>query len=149
VVKIETRHIVVDQSTCSGCRICELVCSEQHFGIFNPRRSAIRVIRNYGWSENWNTTFTCYQCMNSWCMQSCRFEAIYRDSRTGSVVVDYNRCKGCKKCEDSCPFDMIKIVEIDGEKKAFKCDLCNGEPVCVANCPTESIKIELVKFCGD
>ncbi len=34
-------HISKDE--CVGCRICELACSFQKYGLFNPRKSNIRV----------------------------------------------------------------------------------------------------------
>ena len=38
--------LIVDTDKCTGCRICELVCSMTKQGEFNPRKSYIRVLRN-------------------------------------------------------------------------------------------------------
>lgn len=32
---------------CSGCRLCELVCAIEHFGVNNPKKAAIRVMHTY------------------------------------------------------------------------------------------------------
>ena len=38
--------LIVDTGKCTGCSVCELVCSMAKHGEYNPRRSYIRVMRN-------------------------------------------------------------------------------------------------------
>ena len=38
--------VIFDPDKCSGCRICELVCSMEHQGEYNPRKSYIRIMAN-------------------------------------------------------------------------------------------------------
>ena len=38
--------IVVDVEKCTGCRVCELVCSITKQGEFNPRKSHIHILLN-------------------------------------------------------------------------------------------------------
>ena len=38
--------LVVDSDKCTGCKICELMCSMTKMGEFNPSKSYIRVLRN-------------------------------------------------------------------------------------------------------
>ena len=40
------KYLVVDADNCSGCRICELICSMVKFGEYNPQKSHIKLIRN-------------------------------------------------------------------------------------------------------
>jgi carbon-monoxide dehydrogenase iron sulfur subunit len=40
------KYLIVDADTCSGCRICELICSMVKFGEYNPQKSHIKLIRN-------------------------------------------------------------------------------------------------------
>ena len=40
------KYLIVDADSCSGCRICELICSMVKFGEYNPRKSHIKLIRN-------------------------------------------------------------------------------------------------------
>ncbi|MGC9324202.1 MAG: 4Fe-4S dicluster domain-containing protein [Desulfomonilia bacterium] len=140
ILDVTPSSIVCDQQKCSGCRICEQVCSEFHYGVYNPKLTAIIVDRGYGGSGDWIDTRTCHQCPNPWCMRVCPVDAIYRDTRTGAVVVDEQACIGCEKCVPACPFGMINMRP-DG-KKAFKCDLCGGDPQCVASCPMDALTTE-------
>lgn len=132
--------ITVDQSLCSGCRICELTCSEKHYGVFNPKLSAIKIKRVYGGSGHWITTETCRQCPSSWCMRACPVEAISRNEDTGAIVVNEEKCIECGSCVKACPFGMIDLHIETG--KAFKCDLCGGEPACVVECPNKALSIK-------
>jgi Fe-S-cluster-containing hydrogenase component 2 len=52
-------------------------------------------------------------------------------------VVNDAQCVGCKLCTIACPYGTIFY---DAERgKAFKCDLCGGNPACAAACPTQAI----------
>jgi Fe-S-cluster-containing hydrogenase component 2 len=133
-------HIVVDPEKCSGCRHCELVCSEHLFGVFNPKLSAIRVDREYGGPAPWVETHTCHQCPEAWCLSVCPKDALERDEKTGALLIDTKKCDGCGDCIKACPFGMIKIHK--QTKKAFKCDLCGGDPQCVAECPMGALSLK-------
>jgi len=41
-------------------------------------------------------------------------------------------------CEEACPFGVIFFSEL--EQKAVKCELCDGDPQCVAFCATEALE---------
>jgi Fe-S-cluster-containing hydrogenase component 2 len=73
-------------------------------------------------------------------MKSCPAGAIQRDEKTGVVHVIHSKCTACEWCTKTCPIKgAIKIVSILG--KAFKCDVCGGDPACVKHCPTGAIKL--------
>jgi len=38
--------LIVDGEKCTGCRVCELICSVVSSGEYNPQKSYIRVLRN-------------------------------------------------------------------------------------------------------
>ena len=38
--------LIQDADKCTGCRVCELVCSMTKFGEYNPKKSYIKVMRN-------------------------------------------------------------------------------------------------------
>ena len=40
------KMLIVDADKCTGCRVCELVCSMEKLGEYNPKKSYIKVIRN-------------------------------------------------------------------------------------------------------
>ncbi len=124
---------------CTGCLICQLECSVWLFGKFNPHRSALNIEHT---NENLcRFPIICNHCENTYCAKVCPTDAISRDEVTGAIVIDHQKCIGCKKefCHEYCP---IKVIHVDPvSKKAFKCDLCKGSPRCVVSCPTGALEL--------
>ena len=117
---------------CSGCKLCELYCSLQHNGMFNPHRSRIKVVEM---ATGVDIPVTCQQCQNPACQAACRFDAIEYNDKLKIVVVDEEKCTGCQDCVGACPYGIIVMDPVT--RKAIKCDLCGGEePACVAICPS-------------
>ena len=122
---------------CSGCGLCQLACSFQLLGGYNPHRALIQITHK---SENlYHFPIVCSQCQNPYCANICPVKAIERNPETGALVIDHKKCIGCGLCTQYCPTDMVTI---DPElKKSVKCDLCNGDPSCVKACPTGALEI--------
>jgi carbon-monoxide dehydrogenase iron sulfur subunit len=127
--------LMIDYEKCTGCRLCELVCSVMHDGISNPARSRIKVMK---WeSEGIYVPVSCQQCEDAPCMNVCPTKAISHDEDTGALLVNYNKCIGCRSCMAVCPFGAMNYNVID--KKVFKCDLCGGDPQCAKFCEVHAV----------
>ena len=124
-------------SQCTGCRMCELVCSFTHYKIFNPSLSRIRVVTQE--SKLIDFPVTCRQCQDPICQEVCPTQAISRDNHLGVNRIDHERCMGCGECVTACPFGAIYIPA--GENIPISCDLCGGDPQCVTYCPREVLKL--------
>jgi Fe-S-cluster-containing hydrogenase component 2 len=124
------KALVIDSEKCVGCMTCELVCSGKHEGEFNPRLSRIKVIR--GENEWGGFPMTCLQCESAWCIAACAAKAITRDETLGRVVINYDKCIGCRLCAMFCPFGAIGFDIVS--KRVIKCDLCDGDPECAKVC---------------
>ncbi len=129
------KMFVIDPDKCTGCRDCELVCSLSHEGVINPYRSRIVVIRDPLNALELPTV--CVQCEDPVCMAVCPVSAIYEDPKTGAKIIDYDKCMGCRSCVLSCPIGGALVDPVTG--KTIKCDLCNGDPMCVKFCKTKAI----------
>jgi Fe-S-cluster-containing hydrogenase component 2 len=77
------------------------------------------------------------QCEDAACLEVCPTGALSRDD-SDTVVVDADKCVGCKMCVGACPFGNIQYSS--RKKKIIKCDLCGGSPDCVKYCPTQAIE---------
>lgn len=131
------KHLVVKPKKCIGCRICELVCSFGHYQQFNPRMANITVLEYE--EAALAVPVVCQQCEDASCVKVCPVKAITR-SEDGVVLIDYNKCIGCRLCKSACP--MGNISYSTRIKKVFKCDLCGGEPKCAQFCPGGALTVE-------
>ncbi len=124
------KTLVVDHEKCTGCRLCEMVCSVEHAGVNNPSHSRIHVIK---WPmEGLELPMLCQQCEEAPCIAICPTGALARDPRMDRVTLDYDLCIGCKMCVTACPFGGMGI-ELSAQR-VIKCDLCDGDPACVRAC---------------
>ena len=129
-------HLKIEAEKCTGCRICENFCSFHHEKVIWPERARITVVT----SNDTGPFFpiVCRQCKDAPCAAACPVQAISLEERTGAWVVDVEECIGCGSCVDACPYEAIFVDEQLGV--ALKCDLCGGEPECVAVCPSGAIE---------
>ena len=103
--------LMINHQKCTGCRLCELVCSVMHEGVSNPARSRIKVMT---WeSEGLYIPMSCQQCEDAPCKNDCPAKAISRDEEIGCVMVDYEVCIGCRTCVAVCPFGAMNFDVID------------------------------------
>lgn len=134
------KRIIIEPEECTGCRDCELVCSMQKTGEFNPAHSLIQSV--YFSVEMVTVPITCMQCEEPLCQDVCPASAISRDMETDAVVIDGEKCIGCYMCVSVCPVGAIQ--KVPDKSYMTKCDLCAGEPVCVNICPTDALRYEEV-----
>jgi|Deesub1362A_J573_1020465.scaffolds.fasta_scaffold00753_18 Fe-S-cluster-containing hydrogenase component 2 len=137
--------IEVTAEKCTGCRLCEFVCSFVKEGYFRPERSRIRIRR---WSkEAVSVPLLCFQCDCRACVRECPVGALSWDETKKVVMLDLSKCKNstqgvrCYICRDSCPFDGCHIpLEKGIPRPPVICDLCGGDPECVKVCFTQAIQ---------
>ena len=128
------KSLKVDYAKCTGCRACEMACSLVHAGECTHRKSNIH---NVNINDEHFVSVMCFQCEDPPCAKTCPMNAIEKDAQTGLVKVDEEKCVGCKLCVLACPFGNMGFSETT--HKAAKCDLCGGDPQCVAYCSPEAI----------
>jgi len=130
------RKLAVVPELCSGCRLCELSCAIEHFGVNNPKKSAVRVLVTYPHPVV-RMPIVCSQCKVPACGDACPVDALTRTD--GVVRLNKDVCISCMKCVEACPFGAIYAHEdVDNP---IKCDLCDGSPKCVAICPKGAIRL--------
>jgi len=128
--------IVVDPDRCTGCKVCELICSLHHEDEINPMKSRINIM---SWEvEGIDIPMICQQCEDAPCQTVCPTRAIYLNEETGALLIDDAKCIGCRMCLSACPFGAPSVLP--DTKKVVKCDLCSGEPQCVEFCEPRALQ---------
>lgn len=126
---------MISPEKCIGCRSCELICSFNKNGHFNPKQSAVSVLTYE--EAAISVPVMCMQCEDPSCKKVCPTEAISKNE-VGAVVFDDNKCIVCKMCVSACPLGNITFDS--KERKVVKCNLCDGDPKCAQFCPSGAIQ---------
>ncbi len=142
--------IMINIEKCLGCKSCELACALVHSkskvleeAIAESPRPQRRVTVEA--AGEFAVPLQCRHCDDAPCIAVCPTAAIYRQEPDGPVLIEQDRCIGCKFCLVVCPFGVIDVSS-DG-KAMVKCDLCiertkaGQEPACVEACPTGALKL--------
>lgn len=141
--------IVVDEQRCMGCKQCMTECAMAHTqaatliealrGGEQPQpRVHVEPIGTFG------MPMQCRHCEDAPCVAVCPTGAVYRHSPGAPVLLDVDKCIGCKACVLACPFGVMEMSR--SGKAVAKCDLCihrtakGQEPACVAGCPTGALE---------
>jgi Fe-S-cluster-containing dehydrogenase component len=133
--------IVVNVDRCIGCYGCEVACKMENEIALGERWNKVVQVEPYGdfprVSSYWLPTM-CQQCADAPCVGVCPTGASYRDSASNIVLIDKEKCIGCKYCMMACPYGVRSWNK--AQSVVEKCTLCNhltatGElPACVKNC---------------
>jgi len=94
--------MVIDQDKCGGCGRCTLAC-RAHNDV-PPEISWTRVIE--AGEVNGKQVYLprpCMHCENAPCVEVCMVGASYYRA-DGIVMMDYDKCIGCRYCEVACPY---------------------------------------------
>jgi len=154
--------IFFDQSRCYGCKACSVACKDWYDIAPGPEKW----MSVYMWEEGVFPSirmnilaFNCGHCDDPACMTACVHDAISKDTRTGAVIVDQDKCEGDRNCFTACPYGAPKFASDEPGTKMSKCTMCvdrleMGElPVCVAACQMRALDFgpidELVAKYGD
>ena len=152
-------YVVADPAKCTGCKACELACFAEHSRMNNSTNWTVGTVKTPVTPRLFLTrTATlcmpvqCRHCEDAPCLNACQKHAISRIDN--QVIIDHNKCIGCKDCIMACPFGAIAMLpyaendelKIQNSKELFKwatkCDLCQGieeGPACVRVCPNEAL----------
>jgi len=154
--------MVIDLKRCVGCYSCALACKCENGTPKGVYWSKVLVSEKgkYPTTRMIFLPVLCMHCQNAPCIHVCPTGATYKRN-DGIVLVEYDKCMGCRYCELSCPYDArvfmeeLKAFQPDGvltpyEERVYKkhhlgvaekCQFCADrvdqglEPSCVDTCP--------------
>jgi Fe-S-cluster-containing dehydrogenase component len=157
--------LVIDLDTCVGCHACAVACKEWNTGghmaplpdhdpygadpsgVWFNRVHSFEIERPEG-ARTVHFPRSCLHCAEPECVTVCPTGASYKRAEDGIVLVDEDKCIGCKLCSWACPYGAREFDDDAGVMK--KCTLCidrienrnlppeDRVPACVAVCPTSA-----------
>lgn len=140
--------IISDPRNCTGCKACEVACAVAHLdkpvttagGVDSLLYSRVFVVK----SGRAALSVRCRHCEDAPCSVACPVGAV--SLKNGVVLIDTQKCIGCKTCAIVCPFGSIELVYYEDEHKvvAHKCDLCEGKPggpACLRACSENALSL--------
>lgn len=159
-------RLEVIDGDCGVCDLCTLACSNEKFGIMDPKMSAIKIKHRpkhtTGRDQGSTGILPCWHCVNPPCLPACPYEAMsINENNVVSLYLSdapegYKDCIACNKCVKACEqmhgeASIFISTSKDRPMKTksgrdimkyslYKCDFCGGDPACVKICPREAIK---------
>ena len=113
--------MVIDVNRCVACSTCVVGCKVENNlpkdmwwnkvineGGENPDSPA----GTYGGEMSMHSyTLACQHCDDPACVAVCPAGATYKDTETGIVLQEADKCIGCGLCLEACPYDVRKLQE--------------------------------------
>ena len=132
--------MLIDLKKCVGCHACAVACKEAHGTPPGITRSHVKreFEGEYPDATMHIVPMLCMHCENPPCVEACPTEGATYKREDGIVVVDKEKCIGCKYGMMACPYGVRSWNA--AESVVEKCTLCahlskNGElPMCVRTC---------------
>ncbi len=161
--------LVIDLDTCVGCHACATSCKEWNAGGIagpltderpygkDPQGVWFNRVHSYELeadaasrqpAQTLHFPRSCLHCETPACVTVCPTGASYKRAEDGIVLVDEDKCIGCKLCSWACPYGAREYSPAEGVMK--KCTLCadriynehleeaDRQPACVQACPTRA-----------
>jgi Fe-S-cluster-containing dehydrogenase component len=99
--------MVINLDRCIGCEYCLRACTATNdVNAADPWNIVIKEQTSVG--STFFFSRPCLHCQVAPCVEVCPVKATYhRDD--GLVVMDYDRCIGCRYCEVACPYDARRF----------------------------------------
>ena len=134
-----------DSARCIKCKACEVACKQWKgikAGTIKLRRVEEVTTGVFPEVKRRFLSISCEHCAKARCIEVCPSKAIVKRP-DGIVIVERDKCTGCRACLEACPFGAPQFGE-DGLMQ--KCDMCldrienSQSPICAATCPTQALR---------
>jgi len=95
--------MAINLDLCIGCEYCMRACTATNdVRATDPWNIVIQEKNSAG--HTFFLSRPCLHCQNAPCVEVCPVKATYH-REDGLVVMDYDRCIGCRYCQVACPYD--------------------------------------------
>ena len=133
--------LVVELDRCIACKGCQVACHMENGTELGVNRISVRQIGPTGIFPDLEMYFLplmCQQCEDPACVRACPTGALYKNETDGVVLLNADKCVGCRSCSRACPYHVCGFSP--ERRKADKCTLCaesraaGFSPACARSC---------------
>lgn len=119
--------MVIRQERCIDCEKCLKACKEtnhvsDHSDAYRTTIHEKITTSKEGFTELVFRPVLCNHCNRPPCVRVCPTKATFKDKKTGIVMMEKEKCIGCKTCMSACPYNARYFSE--EERAVDKCDFC-------------------------
>lgn len=153
VSKLEAREgiagkrfvMVVDLSRCKNARKCITACQKWHYRPEDKEWLTVKLLKDSEDGAPYWFPKQCFHCDNPPCVKVCPVNATFK-RQDGLVLIDNERCIGCKFCMAACPYST-RVFNWDEPEQPF--DIKNLVSNPETNIPAKVGTVEKCDFCPD
>ena len=137
--------MVIDLSRCKNAKRCQASCNHAHE--LHPGQNWIKIYAMQD-AENtapyWQPT-TCMHCDEPPCVKVCPVDATFK-RQDGIVLIDSDRCIGCRFCMAACPYSTRVF---NWEDPGLPQETASKPYSCETSMPQKKGTVSKCDFCAD
>jgi Fe-S-cluster-containing dehydrogenase component len=142
------KGFIFSYELCVGCKACSAACMLENSWNFRSRNIYSSNGGCFAPGPVINLSMACNHCKDPVCLKGCPSGAFSKNDETGAVIINPDKCLGCRYCIWNCPYDAPKFNNQEGIVK--KCHFCfhrleeGIEPACSSSCPTGALGFGII-----
>jgi len=137
--------MVIDLSKCKNARKCVDACQEGHYLPKSQEWMRLYLLKDSPETAPYWFPRPCFHCDNPLCVSVCPVGATYKRS-DGIVLVDGEKCIGCKFCMTGCPYS-VRVFQ--WEKPEVPAEIAHLDYSPETNLPPVKGTVGKCVFCAD
>lgn len=153
VSKLEAREgiagkkfvMVVDLARCKNARKCISACQKWHYRPEETEWLTVKLLKDSDKAAPYWFPKQCFHCDNPPCVKVCPVDATFK-RQDGIVLIDNDRCIGCKFCMAACPYST-RVFNWNEPEQPLDITRMAANPE--TNLPAKVGTVEKCDFCPD
>jgi molybdopterin-containing oxidoreductase family iron-sulfur binding subunit len=137
--------MVIDLGRCNNARKCVTACQKMHHLPEDKEWLVVLIMRESDKEPPFWFPKTCFHCDNPPCVKVCPVNATFKRD-DGLVLIDNERCIGCKFCMAACPYST-RVFNWDEPEQPEA--IANMESSPETSLPRKIGTVEKCDFCPD
>ena len=137
--------MVVDLARCKNARKCISACQKHHYRPEDTEWLTVKLLKDNDKAAPYWFPKQCFHCDNPPCVKVCPVDATFKRD-DGLVLIDNERCIGCKFCMAACPYSTRVFNWDEPEMPDFVRDLPYSPETGI---PAKVGTVEKCDFCPD